>query len=54
MTLGKVEDRNPYQFIEKALVNAKDKLAKMKNSKNFVDSLTETDKKKKYLKNENK
>ena len=54
LTLGKIEDRNPYQFIEKALGNAKDKLAKMKNSKNFVESLTDTDKKKKYLKSENK
>ena len=26
----------------------------MKNNKNFVDSLTDNDKKKKYLKNENK
>ena len=54
LTLGKVEDRNPYQFIEKALDNAKGKLNKMKNNKNFVDSLTDNDKKKKYLKNENK
>lgn len=54
LTLGKVEDRNPYQFIEKALVNAKEKLTKMKNNKNFVDSLTDNGKKKTYLKNENK
>jgi hypothetical protein len=54
LTLGKVEERNPYQFIEKALVQAKDKLGKMKNTKNFVESLTDTEKKKKYLKGENK
>ena len=54
LTLGQPENRNPYQFIEKALGNAKEKLNKMKNNKNFVDSLTDNDKKKRYLKNENK
>jgi hypothetical protein len=54
LTLRTVEERNPYQFIEKALNQAKEKLAKMQNTKNFVESLTDNEKKKKYLKSENK
>jgi hypothetical protein len=33
MTLRTIDERNPYQFIEKALGQAKDKLNKMKNTK---------------------
>lgn len=32
-TLKTLEERNPYQFIEKALLGAKSKLADMKNTK---------------------
>jgi cysteinyl-tRNA synthetase len=53
-TLKTIEERNPYQFIEKALAQAKDKLDKMKGTKNFIESLTDNEKKKRYLKNENK
>tara|TARA_B110000503_G_C6914726_1_gene316160 strand:- start:284 stop:457 length:174 start_codon:yes stop_codon:yes gene_type:complete len=31
-TLRTIEERNPYQFIEKALALAKEKLQKMKNT----------------------
>ena len=54
ITLRTVEERNPYQFIEKSLTAAKDKLEKMKGTKTLVESLTDTGKKKKYLKSENK
>ena len=53
-TLRTIEERNPYQFIEKALAQAKEKLTKMKGTQQIVDSLTDTDKKKKYLKGENR
>lgn len=49
-----MEERNPYQFIEKSLTAAKDKLEKMKGTKTLVESLTDTGKKKQYLKSENK
>lgn len=54
LTLRTIEERNPYQFIEKALNQAKEKLSKMQNTKSFVESLTDNEKKKKYLKSENK
>ena len=53
-SLRPLEERNPYHFIENALGHAKEKLSKMKNTQQMVDSLTDADKKKKYLKGENK
>jgi len=53
-TLRALEERNPYQFIEKALMQAKGRLNQMKSTPQIVESLTDNDKKKRYLKNENK
>lgn len=49
-----VEERNPYKFIEKTLVEARVKLEKMKDTPKLVETITDNAKKKKFLKAENK
>ena len=49
-----VEERNPYKFIEKTLQDARFKLEKMKETPKLIETLTDNQKKKKFLKAENK
>jgi hypothetical protein len=37
----KIEERNPYKFIEKVLVEAKGKLEKMKGTPQLLETLTD-------------
>ena len=53
-TLRAVEERNPYRFIEQALMQAKERLARMKGTPTIIESMTDNEGKKRYLKNENK
>ena len=48
------ERTNPFRFIEQALNEAKSKIEKMKNTPQILESLPDEDKKKKFLKAENK
>lgn len=48
------EARNPFRFIEAALGEAKGKIEKMKATPQILESLPDNEKKKKYLKAENK
>lgn len=49
-----VEERNPYKFIEKTLVDARLRLDKMKDTPKLIEGLSDNAKKKKFLKAENK
>jgi hypothetical protein len=49
-----VEERNPYKFIEKTLVEARQRLDKMKDTPKLLETIPDNQKKKKYLKAENK
>ena len=51
---GVGERTNPFRFIEAALNEAKTKIEKMKNTPQILESLPDEDKKKKFLKAENK
>ena len=48
------DPKNPFRFIEAALNEAKSKIEKMKNTPQILESLPDEDKKKKFLKAENK
>ena len=48
------ERTNPFRFIEAALNEAKSKIEKMKNTPQILESLPDDEKKKKFLKAENK
>jgi cysteinyl-tRNA synthetase len=48
------DPRNPFRFIEAALTEAKQKIEKMKSTPQILESLPDEEKKKKYLKAENK
>ena len=52
--MGGGERTNPFRFIEAALNEAKSKIEKMKNTPQILESLPDDEKKKKYLKAENK
>lgn len=47
-------ERNPFKFIEQALRDAKNKIQKMKATPQILDSLPDDEKRKKFLKAENK
>ena len=47
-------DKNPFTFIEAALIEAKQKIEKMKATPQILETITDNDKKKKFLKAENK
>jgi hypothetical protein len=49
-----VEERNPYKFIEKTLVEARVKLEKMRDTPKLIETINDNAKKKKFLKAENK
>ena len=51
---GPGERTNPFRFIEAALNEAKSKIEKMKNTPQILESLPDDEKKKKFLKAENK
>jgi len=51
---GSGERTNPFRFIEAALNEAKSKIEKMKNTPQILESLPDDEKKKKFLKAENK
>ena len=48
------DPRNPFRFIEQALHEAKQKIEKMKSTPQILESLPDEEKKKKFLKAENK
>eukprot|EP00350_Pseudokeronopsis_sp_OXSARD2_P011460 CAMPEP_0170566594 /NCGR_PEP_ID=MMETSP0211-20121228/79938_1 /TAXON_ID=311385 /ORGANISM="Pseudokeronopsis sp., Strain OXSARD2" /LENGTH=72 /DNA_ID=CAMNT_0010887819 /DNA_START=148 /DNA_END=366 /DNA_ORIENTATION=- len=50
----KIEERNPYKFVERTLNDAKVKLDKMRGTPALLDTLSDNQKKKKFLKSENK
>ena len=52
--VGPGERTNPFRFIEAALNEAKSKIEKMKNTPQILESLPDDEKKKKFLKAENK
>lgn len=49
-----IEERNPYKFIEKTLIDARQKLEKMRDTPKLIETLGDNTKKKKFLKAENK
>jgi predicted nuclease with TOPRIM domain len=53
-TYDNPEQRNPYKFMQETIDEAKLKIEKMQQTPQILDSLTENDHRKKYLKAENK